>query len=129
MSDETVTETDDALPEGLAAAHRRLSAVRADPDRRRTAQAAGAVVGLLLATLHPVGLVVGGALVGLFAATIPRAVGAGAAFGVLVLVAFAAVLAVGGGLGGYLGMGAVTLVSVGAAVVLPVLGSLVRGVV
>lgn len=110
-------------------ARRRLDAIRADADRRRTAQASGAVAGLVLAAVHPVGLVVGGALVGLFAADLRRAVGAGAAFGVLALVAFAATLAVGGGLGGYLAMGMLTAVSVGAGLVLPVLGSLVRGAV
>lgn len=125
----TPTAPDAGLPEGVAAARERLAAVRADPDRRRTAHAAGAVVGLVLATLHPVGLVVGGALVALPAADLARGVAAGAAFGVLALAAFAAVLALGGGLGGYATMGTVTVVSVVVAVVLPVVGSLARGAV
>lgn len=126
---DAATRADAGLTEWASSARRRLAAVRADPDRRRTAQVAGAVAGLVLAAVHPVGLVVGGALVGLPAADLPRAVAAGAAFGVLALVAFAIVLAAGGALGGYLAMGTVTAVSVVVALVLPAVGALARGAV
>jgi hypothetical protein len=106
-----------------------LRAVRADPTRRRVAMLAGAVAGLLLATVHWAGLFVGGALVGLPARGLRRAVPAGVAFGVLAYLAFLATLALGGVLDAYLGTGRLLAVTVVAPPVAGGLGALVRGVV
>ncbi len=103
-------------------------------DRLRTeprAHAAGLVVatglGVLAAWLDPLGLVVGGALVGLVAASLRRAILYGLAFGVLVLVVFA--LSLGTTLGPAVGMVPAVYLTLGAGVGMPVLGSLVRGLV
>ena len=85
------------------------------------------LVGLALASVHWIGLVVGGALVGLVAPDLSRAVGYGLGFGVVVLVVFA--VSLGGALGGALAMSPAIYLTVGAGLGLPVLGSLVRGVV
>ena len=89
--------------------------------------ALGAVVGLALASVHWVGLVIGGALVGTFARDLPRAVVAGVAFGLVALVAFGVWLALDGALGVFLEMGQILAVSVAIPLVGGVLGSLVRG--
>jgi tetrahydromethanopterin S-methyltransferase subunit G len=60
-----------------------LADLRADRRRRRLALVGGVVVGLALAWVHGVGLVAGGALVGLTRRTVGRAVLAGLAFGLL----------------------------------------------
>lgn len=107
----------------------RLTALRSNPRTRWLGFAIGAIVGLALASIHWVGLVVGGALVGLFARDLPRAVVAGLAFGVVALLAFAAWLALAGALGVYLEMGQILAVSVAIPLVGGALGSLVRGLV
>lgn len=83
-------------------------------------------VGLGLATVHPVGYLVGGALVGLLADDRARALLAGLGFGVLAWLAFAALLFANGTLGAYLATGQPLLVSVAVPVAGSVLGSLVR---
>ena len=85
------------------------------------------VVGLALATVHWIGLVVGGVLVGLVAPNLLRAVGYALGFGVVVLVVF--VISLGGALAASLAMSPAIYLTVGAGLGLPVLGSLVRGVV
>lgn len=107
----------------------RLAALRSNPRTRWLGFALAALVGLALASVHWVGLVVGGALVGLFARDLLRAVAAGVAFGVVALVAFAVWLALSGALGVYLEMGQILAVSVAIPIVGGALGSLVRGLV
>lgn len=117
---------------------RRLDRVRRDGrtalERARTrtrdhriALGAALIGGLALAWLHWFGLVLGGALVGLVAPTLRRALVAGLGFGVLVLAAFAITL--GGAVGDVMGMTPVVYLAVGTALALPVLGSLARGLV
>jgi hypothetical protein len=111
-----------AVDEGLAR-------LRETPRYHWLGLVAACLAGLVLASVHPVGLVAGGALVGLVSTTLRRAVLAGLGFGVLVLVAWAGLLVWHGSLGGVLATG--QFVALGAAMALggPLLGSLVRGVV
>lgn len=83
-------------------------------------------VGLALALVHPVGYLVGGALVGLLAYDRSRALLAGLAFGVFAWLAFALLLFANGSLPQYLATGQALLVSVAIPVVGSLLGSLVR---
>lgn len=106
-----------------------LYALQTDPRRRLLATAVAAAVGLALGAVHWVGLVAGGALVGLCWPRLREAFLAGFGFGVVVVVVFLARLALAGTLAGALGMGPL----VGIAVVTPLLagplGALVRGLV
>ena len=83
------------------------------------------VVGLAAAWLHWLGLVLGGALVGVVSKTLPRAILGGVGFGVVVLVVFA--VSLGPAAGAVLEMAPISYLVVAAALGLPVLGSLVRG--
>lgn len=105
-----------------------LEELRADETRRRAAIAVAVVVGIGLAWGHWLGLIIGGALVGLVQTDLKRAVGAGFGFGVLVIVLFV-LTAPALGFGELFELTPVVFVTVGAGLVLPVLGSLVRGVV
>lgn len=105
-----------------------LTLVRETPRYHWLALVLGCVLGLAAASLHWVGLVVGGALVGLVATTVRRAVLAGVGFGLLVLLVWATLLWLAGSLGQAMAMDEFTLLAVGLAVALPTLGSLVRGV-
>lgn len=94
---------------------------------REAAPVVGAAVGLVLATVHPAGLVVGGVLLGLVAPSLPRALATAVSFGLLVVVTFAAWLLLGGGLPAlttWPATGPLFLVSVGAAVGLPAVAAL-----
>lgn len=107
----------------------RLASAR---DRRRTRRlgfTVAVVVGLAVAAVHWVGLFLGGALAGLFARNLPRAVAAGVAFGLVALVAFAAWLGVQGAVGVYLETGQLLAVSVAIPVGAGAVGALVRGLV
>lgn len=107
----------------------RLASVR---ERRRTRWlgfAVAVVVGLAVASVHWAGLFLGGALAGLFARDLPRAVVAGVAFGLLAWAAFAAWLGVQGALGTYLETGQILAVSVAIPVGAGAVGALVRGLV
>lgn len=68
-----------------------LTAFR-ESDRADLALTAALVVGLAATAVHPVGLAVGGALVGLLATSLERALVLGVGFGVAVLVGWALVL-------------------------------------
>lgn len=102
-----------------------LERVRTDVRAHALAVVVAVAVGLAAAWVHWSGLIVGGALVGLTARTLPRAVAGGFAFGVVVLVAFVASL--GDSTWRALEMAPIAYVTVAAALGLPVLGSLVRG--
>ncbi|MCU4752025.1 hypothetical protein OB919_08515 [Halobacteria archaeon AArc-curdl1] len=103
-----------------------LERVRANPRLRQGALVVAVAVGITLTWLHWLGLLVGGALVGLVSKTLPGAVGAGAGFGLLVLLVFA--LTLGGSVWPVLEMTPVSYLVVAAALGIPMLGSLVRGV-
>ncbi|MFP9059871.1 hypothetical protein ACLI4R_04985 [Natrialbaceae archaeon A-chndr2] len=115
-----------AATTGNSAADTPLERVRADPRLRRGALVLAVVVGIALTWLHWIGLLVGGALIGLVSKSLPRAVGAAAGFGLLVLIVFAFTL--GGSLWPVLEMTPVSYLVVAAALGIPMLGSLLRGV-
>lgn len=102
--------------------------LRTDPTLHWIALVSCCVVGLVLASVHWLGLVAGGALVGLVARSLARAIVSAIGFGVLVLIIWALSLAVAGSLGNVVGMGLFAGIGVGIAIALPVLGSLIRGV-
>ena len=108
---------------------RTLAAVRAGSRGRRLLVTAGAVaLGLVFATGHWTGLVLGGALVGVLQRDLKRAVAGGLLFGLVALGAFVLVtprLAAGE----LLALAPPVYVTVGAGLGLSFLGSLTRGVV
>lgn len=104
-----------------------LDRARTDPRTHAVAVVLAVAIGLLAAWLHWFGLVLGGALVGFVSPSLPRAIFGAIGFGLLVLVVFA--LSVWGSLGAVLGMTPVVYLVVAGAIGLPLLGSLVRGIV
>jgi hypothetical protein len=104
-----------------------LADLRANDDRRHAALVAAALVGLGAAMVHWAGLFVAGALVGLASKTLRRAPVAGLAVGVLVLVVHVGASPVMGP-GEFLALAPAAYVTVAVALVAPVWGSLVRGV-
>lgn len=104
-----------------------LERVRTEPLAHAMTLVVVLAVGLAAAWLHWLGLVLGGALVGVVSKSVLRAVLGGVGFGVLVLLVFAASL--GSAMGSALEMAPVSYLVVAAALGLPVLGSLVRGLV
>jgi hypothetical protein len=64
-----------------------LGDLRSDPRKRQAALIGGLAVGLVLGSVHWIGLVVGGGLVGLSRRSVGRAVLAGLLFGVVATVA------------------------------------------
>jgi len=89
---------------------------------------AAALVGLALAWIHWLGLFVAGGLVGLVSRTLPRAVVAGLAVGVLALVGHVLASPVMNA-GEFLALTPASYVTIAAALLAPVWGSLVRGVI
>lgn len=81
------------------------------------------LVGLLAAAVHWSGLLVGGALVGLVAPSVRRALLTGVYLGAVVVVLFGAAMLSVGALAAYLSMGVVLLASVGLGVGLPALAA------
>lgn len=117
----------DSRGEGpLGALDARLAALRADDRQRRLALALSAIVGIGLATVHWVGLVVAGALVGLTRRSVPRAVAAGLGVGVLVLGLFLVLTPVASidALGT---LRPLSYLTVGIALLGPAWGALLRG--
>lgn len=106
-----------------------LTRVRKDPHRHWIALVVSIGIGLVLASVHWLGLVVGGALVGLVSTSLVRALFAGIGFGLLVLLVWTASLWITGSLSRVLEMGEFGLVAVAIALVAPAVGSLLRGVV
>jgi len=113
----------------VSAARERLAAVRGDPRHRYVAMVLGGTAGVVLASFHWTGLVVGGAAVGLAATRVRYALGAGALYGVLAWATFAAWLSTGGVLAPALDAGTVFYLSFVLAVVTATLGSLARGLI
>ena len=115
------------LPRALERVGEGLETVRGDGRTHALALGVAVVVGLGLASLHWVGLIVAGALVGLVSPTLGRAVAGAIGVGLVVLLAFA--VSLGGAIGPALAMTPVSYLVVAAGIGLPVLGSLIRGVV
>lgn len=105
-----------------------LAAARSRPYRRRSLLVAALLAGLLLAWLHWLGLVLGGALVGLASRTLPRAVVGALVLGLLVLGTHV-IASPTMGVGEFLALRPLTYVTLGLTVVGPVWGALVRAVV
>ena len=104
-----------------------LHLVRTEPRPHAVAVVVAVAIGLAASWLHWVGLLLGGALVGLVSASLPRAALGAIGFGVLVLLVFA--VSLGGSLSVVFGMAPVVYLVVASAIGLPLLGSLVRGLV
>lgn len=107
---------------------RSLTDLRSRRNRRLAALVAAALLGLVAASVHWIGLFVAGALVGLASRTLPRALVGGLAVGVLVLVVHvlgSPVMDVGE----FVDLAPAAYVTIGAGLLAPVWGSLVRGVV
>jgi hypothetical protein len=107
----------------------RLRLIREESPYHWAALVVAIVLGLGLSTVHWVGLVAGGALVGLVAASLRRALLAGLGFGLLALAVWVVLLVLAGSLGEVLATGQLAAISVAIALVGPVFGSLARGVV
>lgn len=105
-----------------------LSTVRSTPRYRLLATGCAAIVGIVLATQHWIGLVVGGALVALPAQTLPRGIVAGALFGLLAVAVFFTVLWTEGLAGAAVDTGVPFLAAVGIGVVGGLFGALARGI-
>ena len=105
-----------------------LGRVRTDPSIHWIALLIATTVGVALATVHWLGLVAAGALVGLVATSLRRALLAGAGVGILAIVVWFARHAVAGSLGDVLATGEFVLIAVAIGLAGPLLGSLVRGV-
>lgn len=104
-----------------------LARVRREPRLRPAAFAVAVAVGLVLASVHWLGLVAAGAAASLVAPTARRGVAYALGAGVLALVAFA--VSLGPAAGTLPEMTPVIYVAVAAALGLPLLGSLARGII
>ncbi|OIB56871.1 hypothetical protein [Natrialba sp. SSL1] len=120
----TSTLGGDGIP---ASVERELESIRTTPRRRAVALVLAAGLGVVFAWYHWIGLVLGGALVGLVSTTFRRALVTAVGFGLVVLGLF--VISLGGATAQVLEMAPIVYLTVGAAIGLPVLGSLVRGIV
>lgn len=109
----------------------RLQTLRAGRSTRWGLTVVGVAVGLLLASVHWLGLVVGAAAVALPQQTLPRGLAVGLGFGAVAVVVNLAVLATTGpaALDTALAMRQVFGVSVAISLVAGLVGGLIRGVV
>lgn len=126
MSDDGASDAD-GTGESAPAPHA-LRRILTDPARRRIALVVGALLGIGLAWVHWVGLFAAGALVGLASRDLPRAVGAGLAVGALA-VALHVLAAPAMDPGEFLALTPPAYVTLAGGLLLPALGSLLRGVV
>jgi hypothetical protein len=106
-----------------------LGRVRTEPRAHWLALLAAIVAGLAAASVHWVGLVAGGALVGLVSQSLRRALLAGLGFGILAVLLWMSSLVLAGALGKVLDTGLFAGLAIGIGIFGPVFGSLVRGVV
>lgn len=104
-----------------------LTAVRTHRRYRLTALVGATLVGVGVASVHWFGLFVAGALVGLASEDLPRAVAAGLTVGLLVLVT-QVLVAPTMNVGEFVNLAPASYVTIAAALLAPVWGSLVRGV-
>lgn len=104
----------------------RLRAFYTTEHGRWAVMVAAIGIGILASAIHWAGLFLGGALVGLAAATRKRALLSGFGFGVLVWVVFALSLVVSGDFSQYLAMGQIFAVSTVIPVAAATFAALVR---
>lgn len=100
--------------------------VRTEPRAQGVALLAALAAGLVLASVHWLGLIAAGALASLVAPTVPRGVGYALLAGVVVLAAFG--VSLGPAAGAAAEMVPAVYVTVGAGLGLPLFGSLARAV-
>lgn len=105
-----------------------LVEIRESPTQRSVFLAVAALVGLGFAWIHWSGLFLAGALVGLASKTVPRAVVASVLVGAAVL-ALHVLASPAMGAGEFVALSPPSYVAVAAALLMPLWGSLVRGVV
>lgn len=129
MSDAGGDGDEDGRPPFVGELRETLEGIRNDPSRRQWATTAAIVAGLAVASLHPTGLLVGGALTALPQRRLSIGLLAGLGFGLVALAVFFAGLAVQGALGIAIETGEIIAVTVASALLLPLLGSLTRGLV
>lgn len=86
-----------------------------------------AIVGIRLASVHWLGIVIGGALVGLLGSTVRRALLLGAFFGLVVWLVFVGSMALDGVVGQFRALADFAALSFAIAVGLGTFGSLARG--
>ncbi|WP_247000143.1 hypothetical protein [Halosolutus gelatinilyticus] len=110
-----------------AASATALDRVRTDRRTHLVALVAAVAIGLVAAWFHWLGLVLGGGAVALVAPSFRRGIGIAIGFGLLVLVVFA--VSLGGATWPAIEMAPVVYLVVASAIGLPMLGSLVRGIV
>lgn len=106
-----------------------IDRIRTEPPAQWIAYLVTIVAGLGLATVHWLGLVAAGTLVGLVATSLKRALMAGFGFGLLALAFWFVRLSVEGSLGEVLATGEFVVIAVVIGIVGPLLGSLVRGII
>lgn len=106
-----------------------LERVRTEPLPHWVALLVAIVVGLAAASVHWLGLVLGGALVGLVTTGLWRALLAGLGFGLVAVLTWLLQLVIAGSVGDVLAMGLFAWLAIGIGIAASVLGSLVRGVV
>lgn len=116
-------------PAAVGTVSRTLRSLREDPGIHWFAVILALLAGLGLASVHWLGLVAGGALVGVLAHSLRRALLAGLGFGVLVVFVWGLLFVSVGTFGKVVAMGELAGLGILIALVLPVFGSLVRGVV
>ncbi|AHG00877.1 hypothetical protein HALLA_10685 [Halostagnicola larsenii XH-48] len=119
-----MSETD-SFRERTVQANEGLERVRRERRLHAVALGIAVSIGLVAASVHWFGLVLGGALLGLVSPTLARGVGYAITFGALVLGVF--VLTIGSSVWPVLEMTPIVYVTVASAFGLPVFGSLVRG--
>jgi len=107
----------------------KLATLREDRRRRLAATAVAVVLGLALGLVHWTGLLAAGALVALPQRSFGWGVAAGFGMGALTVVGFLAQLGLAGTLDPVLAMGQPSLLALGIGLLLPVFGSMVRGIV
>jgi hypothetical protein len=128
MTPEALSEASASDGPGYAWTPRWLRRARGRANSRRSLVVAGGLLGLSLAWVHWLGLVAGGALVGLASRSVRGAVAAGLGFGSLVLAVHVLASPVVGP-GTFVGLTPISFVSVAAALVAPVWGALGRALV
>lgn len=105
-----------------------LSKVRNTKRLRRVFSVLAVLMGLALATVHPLGLLAGGCLVGMVAPSPLRGVLAGFAFGVIVVSVFFGMAFSAGRLDPLLGAGLPAIVAIVTPLLLGTIGGLSRAV-
>lgn|GEM_PF-1814116 len=105
-----------------------LETIRTERRQRWLATVLGLAAGALAATLDPLGIVLGGALLALPARSVVRGLLRGAAFGGLVVLGLAVQLQLAGTLGRAVDLGLPFGLAIGIGLGLGLLGGLARGV-